>query len=118
MLISVAGRPTPDEAQLLINHNSKAFARRHVPSPLSLPAFATISLISSNSSKGTVYLLTAEGAQPADTSVWKVWEAPTLTRRPAGWIDQIIQVDYPSYAESVLWTHGDAALFEPAPPGK
>lgn len=87
---------TTEEQNLLIRHMSKAFARR---------------------SKGTVYLLIPEGQQPGDDSVWKLWEAPTLTRRPE-WVDEIIRVDFPSGKEESFWKKGQAALYEAAPPGK
>lgn len=51
-LVSQANGPQEDD--LAIKHFSKAFARRSV---------------------GTVYLVTPDGRQPADGSVWKVWEA-------------------------------------------
>lgn len=87
---------TGEEQDLLIRHMSKAFARR---------------------SKGTVYVLIPEGKQPGDDLVWKVWEAPTLTRRP-DWVEEIIRVDYPSGKEQSLWKRGQPALYQPAPPGK
>ena len=92
----MSGSPTPADLDLTIRHMSKAFARR---------------------SKGTVYVLIPSGGEPSDTSVWKIWEAPVLTRRPA-WIDEIIRVDYPSEDERSIWKTGDAALYEPSPPGR
>ena len=91
-----SGTPTEAEKELQIRHLSKAFARR---------------------SKGTVYVLVPDGKEPGDTSVWKVWEAPTLTRRPT-WVNEIVRVGYPSGREQSIWKTGDAALYDPAPPGK
>ena len=62
-------------------------------------------------------MLIPEGQQPGDDSVWKLWEAPTLTRRPE-WVDEIIRVDFPSGKEETFWKKGQAALYEAAPPGK
>lgn len=96
MLMNYEQRRTEAEKNDFIAHLSKAFARR---------------------SGGTVYVVMTDGTEPHDKSVWKVWEAPTLTRQPAGWIDKIIRVGYPSKEETTIWTAGDAALYEPAPPG-
>ena len=87
---------TTQEKSLQIAHLSKAFARR---------------------SKGTVYVLIPEGREPHETSVWRVWEAPVLTRRP-DWCDEIVRVDFPSGKESTIWKKGDAALYKESPPGK
>lgn len=87
----------PKEVEKLqIAHLSKAFARR---------------------SKGTVYVLIPEGREPHETSVWRIWEAPVLTRRP-DWCDKIIRVNFPSGKESTIWTKGDAPLYKESPPGK
>ena len=81
---------------LQIRHLSKAYARR---------------------SKGTVYVLIPDGREPDKSSVWQVWEAPVLTRRPDA-IDEIIRVSYPSGKEDSIWKKSDKALYDPVPPGK
>jgi len=94
---SMKSRPqTEQEEYLQIRHLSKAYARR---------------------SKGTVYVLIPDGREPDKSSVWQVWEAPVLTRRPDA-IDEIIRVSYPSGKEDSIWKKGDKALYDPVPPGK
>ena len=83
------------ESDLLLGHLSKAFARR---------------------STNTVYVVIPSGVTPAATSTWVIWESPTLTRRP-DWVQNIIQVDWPSGNEHQIWQRGDAAFYNPTPPG-
>ena len=88
----------PSEADniLLINRSSRAFALR---------------------TRGTAYVMMDDGAEPSDTSVWKLWEAPTLTRQ-RGAVTEIIRVGYPSLTEQSIWKDTDPPLYEPAPIGK
>lgn len=87
--------PTTANDELTIQHMSKAFARR---------------------SAGTVYVMVPDGQNPNPTSVWSVWEYPTLTRNQR--VDKIIRVGWPSKREVPIWWRGNPPQGETAPPGK
>lgn len=87
--------PTEKDYQLGIQHMSKAFARR---------------------STGVVYVVIPDGQNPNPTSIWSVWEYPTLTRNQK--VDKIIRVGWPSKIEVPIWWRGNPPQGETAPPGK
>lgn len=87
--------PTTEDYQLTLQHMSKAFTRR---------------------SSGVVYVVIPDGQNPNPTSVWSVWEYPTLTRNQR--IDKIVRVGFPSKQEVPIWWRGNPPQGETAPPGK